>query len=114
LGATKWLALWIGRKWKKVRKGKPVANRDLWEQLQGNIDKLARIGTEVSFWLVSTHDIIKQSSALMRETKELARDVAAELYETSSQEPTGRIVAEEALVAPVQPLHFALHLRGMF
>jgi len=108
LGATKWLALWIRRKWKKVRKGQPVANRDLWEQLHGTIDKLARLGTEVSFWLVSTRDIVRQSSALMQETKELARDVAAELHDTSSQEPIGRMAVKEAPVAPVQPLHFAL------
>ncbi|KAI0396442.1 hypothetical protein F5Y17DRAFT_472498 [Xylariaceae sp. FL0594] len=111
LGATKWLAVWIRRRWGRSRRRAPesesgssstppVANRDLWERLHANIDRLGRLGIDVSFWLVSTRDIVR--SALLQHTKDLAKDVAAAGLAASAdsppvpvQEPAERIGAKE-------------------
>ncbi|KAI0966230.1 hypothetical protein F4678DRAFT_304427 [Xylaria arbuscula] len=86
-GATRWLASWVRRRW-KTRKARQVANRDLWEELHGIIDKLARLGTEVSFWLISARSVIKHSSSLVQETKDVARAAAASNLDTSAEEFT--------------------------
>lgn len=87
LGATSWLATWARRKW-KTRKARQVANRDLWEELHGIIDRLARLGTEVSFWLIPARDMIKHSSSLVQDTKDVARAAATVHYDASAQEFT--------------------------
>ncbi|KAI0408358.1 hypothetical protein F4802DRAFT_409395 [Xylaria palmicola] len=84
-GATRWLALWARRRW-KTRQARQVANRDLWEELHGIIDKLARLGTQVSFWLVSSHTHVKETSALIQDTKDAARETA--YFDTSAEEFT--------------------------
>ncbi|KAI3330027.1 hypothetical protein F4824DRAFT_480390 [Ustulina deusta] len=86
-GATRWLALWAKRRW-KTRKARQVANRDLWEELHGIIDRLAHLGTEVSFWLIPSRDMIKHSSSLVQETKDVARAAATIHFDTSAQEFT--------------------------
>jgi ribonuclease HI len=86
-GATRWLAAWARRRW-KTRKARQVANRDLWEELHGVIDRLARVGTEVSFWLIPSRGVIKQASALMQDTKDAAREAAIVHFDTSAQEFT--------------------------
>lgn len=82
LGATKWISLWVKRRWRsapswtkegKMRLGKKIANRDLWEELQSCIDTLYENGTEVSFWLVPS----SVNSPLLREAKAAAREAAA-------------------------------------
>ncbi|KAI0514960.1 hypothetical protein F5B22DRAFT_210804 [Xylaria bambusicola] len=87
LGATTWLAKWVKRRWKN-RKARQVANRDLWEELHGIIDRLARLGTEVSFWLIPARGMIKHSSGLVQETKEVARAAATVHFDASAQEFT--------------------------
>lgn len=81
LGATKWISLWVKRRWRsaptwnkegKMRLGKKIANRDLWEELQSRIDYLHEYGTEVSFWLVPA----ASNSPIMREAKAAAREAA--------------------------------------
>ncbi|KAI0483502.1 hypothetical protein F4859DRAFT_512160 [Xylaria cf. heliscus] len=86
-GATTWLASWVKRRW-RTRKAKRVANRDLWEELHRIIDKLARLGTEVSFWLIASSSGIKRSSNLVQDTKAVARDAAAMDADTSADEFT--------------------------
>ncbi|TGJ88498.1 hypothetical protein E0Z10_g356 [Xylaria hypoxylon] len=86
-GATRWLASWAKRRW-KTRKARQVANRDLWEELHGIIDRLARLGTEVSFWLISSRGVIKQASSLVQDTKDIARTAATVHYDASAEEFT--------------------------
>ncbi|KAI3324128.1 hypothetical protein HD806DRAFT_61065 [Xylariaceae sp. AK1471] len=86
-GATRWLATWAKRRW-KTRKARQVANRDLWEELHGIIDRLSRLGTEVSFWLIPSRSIVKEASALVQETKDVAREAAIVHFDTSAQEFT--------------------------
>ncbi|KAJ4393187.1 hypothetical protein N0V93_002395 [Gnomoniopsis smithogilvyi] len=80
-GATQWIALWAKRRWRsapswtkegKMRLGKKISNRDLWEELQSRIDFLHNHGIEVSFWLVPT----TLNSPLLREAKAAAREAA--------------------------------------
>ncbi|GAP91276.1 putative RNase h domain protein [Rosellinia necatrix] len=87
LGATRWLTSWVRRRW-KTRKARNVANRDLWEELHGLIQKLACLGTEVSFWLISSRDAIKQASTLMQDTKGVAREAAVMHFDSSPEEFT--------------------------
>lgn len=81
MGATKWISSWVKRRWRsapswtqqgKMRLGKKIANRDLWEELQSCIETLYENGTEVSFWLVPS----SVSSPLLREAKAAAREAA--------------------------------------
>ncbi|KAI1323863.1 hypothetical protein F5Y16DRAFT_382486 [Xylariaceae sp. FL0255] len=85
-GATTWLANWARRGW-KTRKYRQVSNRDLWEELHGIIHRLAMSGTEVSFWLIS-RSVMKQTSALIQETKAAAREAAAGHQDTAAAEFT--------------------------
>ena len=73
-GATVWLPGWVRRRWRTTRRGR-VANRDLWEELQGTIDRMRRTGTDVAFWLVRPHDEARRSDRLA-EAKEAARSTA--------------------------------------
>ncbi|CAN8097991.1 unnamed protein product [Discula destructiva] len=81
-GATEWIPLWAKRRWRAAPSwtrhgmflGKKIANRDLWEQLQGRVETLRAGGTEVAFWLVDRHCA---KSELLRETKLAAREAAS-------------------------------------
>lgn len=82
MGATKWISSWVKRRWRsapswtqqgKMRLGKKIANRDLWEELQSCIETLYENGTEVSFWLIPS----SVNSPLLREAKAAAREAAA-------------------------------------
>ncbi|KAI1144921.1 hypothetical protein F4825DRAFT_445170 [Nemania diffusa] len=86
-GATRWLATWVKRRW-RTRKAQQVANRDLWEELHGIISRLAGLGTEVSFWLIPSRDFIKHASALVQDTKDVAREAAMVHSDTSAEEFT--------------------------
>ncbi|KAH8165497.1 hypothetical protein CIB48_g2734 [Xylaria polymorpha] len=86
-GATRWLPSWAKRRW-KTRRAKQVANRDLWEEFHGIVDRLARLGTEVSFWLIPSQSGIKQASALVQDTKDVARDAAVMDADASAEEFT--------------------------
>ncbi|KAI1118322.1 hypothetical protein F5Y14DRAFT_399998 [Nemania sp. NC0429] len=86
-GATSWLVSWAKRRW-KTRKAQRVANRDLWEELHSIIDRLAGLGTEVSFWLIPSRSLIKQASDLVRDTKDVAREAALVHSDTSAEEFT--------------------------
>ncbi|KAI1119713.1 hypothetical protein F5Y10DRAFT_259740 [Nemania abortiva] len=86
-GATRWLAAWVKRRW-KTRKAQQVANRDLWEEFHGIISRLASLGTEVSFWLISSRSTIKQASTLVQDTKDVAREAASVHFDTSAEEFT--------------------------
>ncbi|KAI0438229.1 hypothetical protein F4803DRAFT_535812 [Xylaria telfairii] len=86
-GATRWLPSWAKRRW-KTRRAKQIANRDLWEEFHAIVDRLARLGTEVSFWLIPPQSGIKQASALVQDTKDVARDAAVMDVDTSAEEFT--------------------------
>ncbi|KAI1416443.1 ribonuclease H-like protein [Hypoxylon sp. FL1857] len=74
-GATRYLPQWERRHW-RTRSFTTVANRDLWEELHGIIRGLQRHGTMVSFWLLLPNSIAKTRSALVQETKDVAREAA--------------------------------------
>ncbi len=74
LGATTWLPMWVRRRWRNGRKA-PIANRDLWEELQGRVEELRRGGCEVAFWLVMPGDIARQSEILAA-AQDAAREAA--------------------------------------
>lgn len=85
LGATRWLPAWVQRRWRpaprrdargRLRFGRKLANRDLWEELQSRIEDLRANGTEVSFWLVPPRSLIREDSNLLREAKSAAREAA--------------------------------------
>ncbi|RWA10452.1 hypothetical protein EKO27_g4642 [Xylaria grammica] len=86
-GATRWLASWAKRRWKN-RRARRIANRDLWEELHGIIDRLSHLGTEVSFWLIPSRGLIKQASSLVQDTKNVARTAATAHHDTSAEEFT--------------------------
>ncbi|KAI8631139.1 hypothetical protein F5Y19DRAFT_425214 [Xylariaceae sp. FL1651] len=86
-GATRWLVSWTKRRW-KTRKSRQVANRDLWEELHGAIESLARLGTMVSFWLIPSRSIVKQASDLIQDTEAVAREAAVVHQDTSAFEFT--------------------------
>ncbi|KAH9885064.1 hypothetical protein F4778DRAFT_774474 [Xylariomycetidae sp. FL2044] len=77
-GATRWLPLWVRRRWRTSGGRKKVANRDLWEELVGVIESLRRAGTETSFWLVEPWNAAKLDSMLLWEAKNTARAAASE------------------------------------
>ncbi len=70
MGATAWMRGWARRGWRTTR-GRPVANRDLWQELQARVDDLRAQGAEVSFWLAEPCTVVRQS-ALYREAKDAA------------------------------------------
>lgn len=85
LGATGWLPAWVQRRWRmaprrdvrgRLRPGRKLANRDLWEELQSRIEDLRANGTEVAFWLVPPRSLIREDSNLLREAKSAAREAA--------------------------------------
>ena len=76
-GATRWLPSWVRRRWKTRGSRKKVANRDLWEELNGIMESLRTRGTEVSFWLMPPRAAIGEDSLLIQETKYAAREAAA-------------------------------------
>ncbi|KAJ9142421.1 hypothetical protein NKR23_g7227 [Pleurostoma richardsiae] len=81
LGATRWLPVWVKRRWRSASgtRGR-IANRDLWEELQGRIDDLRAEGTEIAFWLVPTTGkralLAAPESELMKEAKRAAQEAA--------------------------------------
>jgi ribonuclease HI len=81
LGATRWLPVWVKRRWRTASgtRGR-IANRDLWEELQGRIDDLRAEGTEIAFWLVPTTGkralLAAPESELMKEVKKAAQEAA--------------------------------------
>lgn len=84
-GATKWLPAWVQRRWRlaprrdargRLRLGKKLANRDLWEELQARVEALRANGTEVAFWLVPPRSLARQDSDLLRDAKSAAREAA--------------------------------------
>jgi ribonuclease HI len=85
LGATRWLPAWVQRRWRlaprrdsrgRLRPGRKLANRDLWEELQSRIEDLRANGTEVAFWLIPPRSLIREDSNLLREAKSAAREAA--------------------------------------
>jgi ribonuclease HI len=76
-GATRWLPLWVARRWRKPGGRGKVMNRDLWEELQYRIEGLRRLGCVVSFWLV-TNDGEGHSSRVIAQAKDAARRAARE------------------------------------
>lgn len=85
LGATRWLPAWVRRRWRlaprrdgrgRLRLGRKLANRDLWEELQARVEALRANGTEVAFWLVPPRSLVREDSDLLREAKSAARDAA--------------------------------------
>lgn len=85
LGATRWLPAWVRQRWRaaprrdgrgRLRPGKKLANRDLWEELQSRVEDLRANGTEVAFWLVPPRGLAREESNLLREAKSAAREAA--------------------------------------
>ncbi|KAK8045370.1 hypothetical protein PG993_005394 [Apiospora rasikravindrae] len=75
-GATEWLPRWVQNRWKKRGRSWRVANRDLWEEMQGIIDRLRESGTDVSFWYIRPRILSQQGSALAHDAQEAARKAA--------------------------------------
>ncbi|KAI1478044.1 hypothetical protein F4774DRAFT_386716 [Daldinia eschscholtzii] len=75
--ATTYLATWVRRRWRNSR-SRLVANRDLWEELNGIIESLQKSGTSVSFWLLRSGSLAKTRSALVHATKAAAKEAAIE------------------------------------
>ncbi|KAI1777460.1 ribonuclease H-like protein [Hypoxylon cercidicola] len=86
-GATRWLPQWVRRRW-RTRQSRKVANRDLWEELNGIIENLQRLGTSVSFWLLPPGSVAKSNSNLVRDTKVAAREAALASPDTTTAEFT--------------------------
>ncbi|KAI0113115.1 ribonuclease H-like protein [Daldinia grandis] len=86
-GAISHLPTWVRRGW-RTRRSKKVANRDLWEELNGIIEDLQRRGTLISFWLLHSGSLAKARSALVRETKNAAREAAIEHTDETALEFT--------------------------
>lgn len=85
LGATRWLPAWVARRWRlaprrdgrgRLRIGRKLANRDLWEELQSRVEDLRANGTEVAFWLVPPRSLAREDSGLLWEVKSAAREAA--------------------------------------
>ncbi|KAL7621991.1 hypothetical protein AAE478_007492 [Parahypoxylon ruwenzoriense] len=74
-GAIRWLPQWVRRGW-RTRRSKRIANRDLWEELNGIIANLQRSGTSVSFWLLPSSGLARSKSTLVRDTKNAAKEAA--------------------------------------
>ena len=98
-GATRLLLpAWAARGW-RVKKGRArgggggrggggrIANRDLWEELQGAVDALRGEGCEVSFWLVRGRDVGGLGD-YMSDAKEAARDAARQCPAVDTEEFT--------------------------
>ncbi|KAI0846172.1 ribonuclease H-like protein [Daldinia vernicosa] len=86
-GAISHLPTWVRRGW-RTSKLKKVANRDLWEELNGVIENLQRRGTSISFWLLRSGSLAKTKSTLVRETKGAAREAAIEHTDETALEFT--------------------------
>ncbi|KAI1377995.1 ribonuclease H-like protein [Hypoxylon crocopeplum] len=86
-GATRWLPRWVRRRWRTSR-SKPISNQDLWEELHGIIETLQSMGTLVSFWLLPSRSIANADSALVRDTKDAAREAATFHTDTTAAEFT--------------------------
>lgn len=50
-GMTDWIAKWKANGW-RTSTGASVANRDLFEKVQGAVDQAKRAGIEIRFWHV--------------------------------------------------------------
>lgn len=50
-GCTNWARAWMGRNW-KTSTGQPVANKDMWQALLGEIEKKHDDGMAVQFWRI--------------------------------------------------------------
>ncbi|KAI1193643.1 ribonuclease H-like domain-containing protein [Nemania serpens] len=50
LGATVWAKKWVSKNWMKGNS--MVKNRDLWETLLGEVDRLDESGIQVQFWRI--------------------------------------------------------------
>lgn len=78
-GATEWLPRWVQRRWRRKKQGGGggrIRNRDLWEELQGIVDRLRESGTEVAFWYVRPRALAGRGSALAHDAQEAARKAA--------------------------------------
>ncbi|KAK8014416.1 RNase H domain-containing protein [Apiospora arundinis] len=75
-GATEFLPRWVQRRWKKSRSSGRIANRDLWEEMQGIIDRLRENGTDVAFWYIRPRLLSQQGSELAQDAQEAARQAA--------------------------------------
>ncbi|KAK8053973.1 hypothetical protein PG996_013274 [Apiospora saccharicola] len=75
-GATEWIPRWVQNRWKKSGRSGRIKNRDLWEEMQGIIDRLRESGTEVAFWYIRPRVLSLQGSALAHDAQEAARKAA--------------------------------------
>lgn len=80
-GMNEWLDGWIAKGW-RTGAGKPVANRDLWEELL-DLRNARAAGAEITFVWVKGHSGCPQNEAADRLAEAAARDAAQKASETA-------------------------------
>ncbi|KAL2686895.1 hypothetical protein Neosp_004438 [[Neocosmospora] mangrovei] len=78
-GATEWLRGWIRNGWRTSNRG-DVKNRDLWEALLGEFDRLEEFGLTVEFWKIPRLLNIEADRAANRAAMEEDRDDYGDVF----------------------------------
>ncbi|GLB36883.1 putative RNase H [Lyophyllum shimeji] len=73
-GCTEWCRAWEAREWRTSR-GRPVRNRDLWEELICLIESIRRWGSEVFFWQIPSQWNAKADAAA-KEAAEMGQETS--------------------------------------
>lgn len=78
-GITEWIGGWINNNWKNSQR-KDVLNRDLWEALKKEVDRLEKGGVKVTFKYVKGHAGIALNERADVIATSLADNSSIELY----------------------------------
>lgn len=84
-GITEWIGGWIKNNWKNSQK-KDVLNRDLWEALKKEVDRLEKGGVKVTFKYVKGHAGIALNERADVIATSLADNSSIELYRGSRRD----------------------------
>ncbi|KAK1995220.1 RNase H domain-containing protein [Colletotrichum falcatum] len=69
-GATTWTRAWVKKGW-QLATGEPVKNRDLWEALLLDVEKLHDLGVSVRFWKIPRQQNRRADKEAKRAASEL-------------------------------------------